>query len=308
VNIAGHKIPSWALWGGGIGAGLVAVIYLRSRGAGSPASAQSGNDPLTGLPYSQDNQTDPQTGLPYLTEAQEYGSVAAADAAAGTAASSGYATSGGGGYVGSAGYPTSTAAGSPSATQAYATNAAWSQAVTAGLASLGYTPTDVSAALGLYFADAPLSAVQASIVQAAIAEFGPAPQGTYSIIAAPSSGGAVGSGTGGTPTPSGGSYSSGGSSSAAASAPTGAPGSVTAGPSGKTTNLNVSWTTVAGATKYETDITKLDSGLIHDGVTGPGPITVDYVGQVAAQGWVKVRAGNSAGWGPWSASKQWSFK
>ncbi len=200
MNIGGHKIPKWAVWGGAIGGGLVLFIYFKNRSAGSSSSSQSGIDPATGLPYSQDNQI---------------------------AGESAYGAAGGGGgygYVGSAGFPTSNVA-NPSGTGSYATNAAWSQAVTAGLSSLGYSSTDIAAALGLYFADAPLTTVQASIVQAAIAEFGPPPQGTYSIVSSPSSGGAVGGSTGGTTTPVGGSTGSSSGSTGSSSGSTSGSGS-----------------------------------------------------------------------------------
>lgn len=219
MKIAGHNIPKWAAWGGAIGGGLVLYIYFKNRASGS---SQSGTDPATGLPYSQDDQTDPLTGMTYAAEASEYGSVAAAEEAASTASEPAYgASSGTYGYVGSAGYPTENVTDSTT-TGSYATNAAWSQAATAGLSSLGYSATDIAAALGLYFAGAPLTSDQASIVQAAVAEFGPPPQGTYSIVSTPSSGGAV-TGTGGTTTTSSGGTSSGAGTSGSVTAPKSAP-------------------------------------------------------------------------------------
>lgn len=210
AEIAGHKISNWWLIGGAAGGILVFYLYKHSSGASAASSAtdSSGIDPVTGLPYSQDNEIDPLTGLTYLAEAQQYGSVAAAEAAySGSAASSGYDEAGGagGGYVGTAGYPTSNVGGTTS-TPSYATNAQWAQAVTAGLVSLGYSATDIAAALGLFFAGQPLSTAAdgvsyVQIVQAAEAEFGPPPQGTYSIISQPASGSGTTTTTGGTTTP-----------------------------------------------------------------------------------------------------------
>lgn len=204
MNIAGHKINNWWLIGGG--AGLVLVIYLYRKGSSSSGSSTAANsssaiDPLTGLPYSEDNQVDPLTGMTYLAEAQEYGSVSAAEAA--VSSGSAYGSSGGGSaYSGTAGYPTLNAYGNTTVNgTSYATNAAWAQAVTTGLVSLGYSAADVSAALGLFFAGQPLGIAPdgvsyATIVQAAEAEFGLPPQGTYQIIAAPT-GSTTASGTGG---------------------------------------------------------------------------------------------------------------
>lgn len=165
------------------GVALVAggYLYLRHKASSSTASSSTDPnaiDPLTGLPYSQDQQVDPLTGLTYLAEAQQYGSVQAAEAAfSGTA---------GGGGAGTAGYPSgNVGTGTTGNTGSYATNAAWSQAVVAGLAALGYDPQAVSAALGALFAQAPLTPDQVTIVQAAEAEFGPPPQGSYPIIPGP---------------------------------------------------------------------------------------------------------------------------
>lgn len=191
VDIAGRKVNNWYVVGGVVGAGF--VIYLWKKNINGAAASSSGTastiDPVTGLPYSQDNQIDPLTGMTYLAEAQEYGSVSAAESAMSSAnglySSQGYA---GNGYVGTAGYPTSNVLGTGSVTSTnYATNAAWAQAVTAGLTALGYSSTDVSTALGLYFQDQPLGTLSDgasaySIVQAAVAEYGPPPVGSYSIV------------------------------------------------------------------------------------------------------------------------------
>lgn len=200
LTIAGHKISKVWLIGGAAGGVIVFVIIRRARsgGAGTSSADQSGTDPLTGLPYSMDNEVDPATGLTYLEEAQQYGSVAAAQAAvSGTVEPGG---TGDGGVIdtgGSAGGGTSSTSGS-----GFTTNAQWAQAVTTGLVSLGYSAQDVSSALGLYFQSQPLGTASdgtsyLAIVQAAVAEFGAPPVGSYPITGPPTSGGA-GGGTGGT--------------------------------------------------------------------------------------------------------------
>lgn len=193
MKIGGKKIPPWLAWGGGIGGGLVLFIVIRNRGssAGAAGAAAGGSaiDPVTGLPASEDNQQDPLTGMTYLAEAEQYGSVQAAEEA-----SSGFGLPGGSsGFGGTSGFPSGGSGGGTPTVTSFATNAAWAQAVTAGLAGLGYNSETVAAALGLYFAQHPLTADQASIVQAAVAEFGPPPQGTYPIITA---GNGTGSGSG----------------------------------------------------------------------------------------------------------------
>lgn len=203
ISILGRKVSPWAA--GAVGVGGVAVTWyaIRQHQASSAASAvsspasSSAIDPVTQLPYSQDNQVDPATNMTYLQEAEEYGSVAAAEQAM-TGAGIGAA-----GYYG-AGYPYGNYAGVPqnittvSGTE-YATNAAWAQAVEAGLTDIGYSSTDVASALGRYLGRLPETSAQAGIVQAAIAEYGPPPVGTYTVIMQSSTGstgsGNTGSGT-----------------------------------------------------------------------------------------------------------------
>jgi hypothetical protein len=191
VKIAGKKINNWYLIGGGVGVAAVIFLYRRHSGSGAAGSSPaSGTNPLTGLPYAQDNQVDPATGMSYLQEAQQYGSVAAAEQAAGSG--QGYLAGGQAGGV-TSGYPAFgqvTSTGTPGGTS-WSSNAQWAQAVTAGLTNLGYSPTDIAAALGLYFQSQPLGSgadgvSYLSVVQAAIAEFGPPPVGTFPLTGAPS--------------------------------------------------------------------------------------------------------------------------
>jgi hypothetical protein len=140
-------------------------------------------NPVTGLAYSQDNVTDPITGETYLAEAQQYGSVQAAEAAV-----SAYGLSTGGG----SGIPVNPVspppAGSPNTVvggSVYTSNSAWAQAATAGLTDIGYDGTAVAAALGAYLTGQPVTADQAKIINAAIAEFGPPPIGNFQVILQP---------------------------------------------------------------------------------------------------------------------------
>jgi cytoskeletal protein RodZ len=126
VEIAGHKIPNWALIGG---AGVLVAggiyVYKRSSNAASSSASSTTNpsaiDPVTGLPYSEDQTTDPLTGMTYLAEAQEYGSVSAAEAALLGSNSAGYDYAGGGDTTGTD--TTSTTASTPTTTTTASTPA-----------------------------------------------------------------------------------------------------------------------------------------------------------------------------------------
>jgi hypothetical protein len=169
---------------GGAGVAWFAIKQHQS----SSAASSSAIDPLTGLPASQDNQPDPVTGEAYLAEAQQYGSVSAAEQAlSGSGLSGGYYGTGGSGLIGTSTGASLVPANTVQGT-AYATNAAWAQAVEAGLTDIGYAPTDISAALGRYLSGLSETAAQAGIVQAANAEYGPPPVGSFQVIQAPAAG------------------------------------------------------------------------------------------------------------------------
>lgn len=74
-----------------------------------------------------------------------------------------------------------------------------------------------------------------------------------------------------------------------------------------TSNLTVVWAAVGGATKYELLVMGPQAGT----KTDQNAITKTYYvvsSKVAGtNGTFKVRAGNTAGWGPWSATKTFSF-
>ncbi len=192
VTIGGKKFPKWGVYASVIGGiGVVGYVIYRkhqadSTAANSSTSSASSIDPTTGLPYSEDNTVDPATGMTYLEEAQEYGSVAAAEAAvegqdeAGLYSGSAYTDAGGTLEE----VPYSDISGSETGTN-YTSNAEWAQAAEAGLSDIGYASTDVSAALGRYLANLSLTPDQATIVYAAIAEYGPPPVGSFQVILAP---------------------------------------------------------------------------------------------------------------------------
>jgi hypothetical protein len=237
------------------GGGLVAVyLVIKQRKAAAAASGtQTGTDPVTGLPYSQDNQVDPLTGQTYLAEAQEYGSVAAAEQAV-SAESAGLTNYGSGAETSSYGYAPGT--GSTVSGTGYASNAAWSQAVTAGLGDLGYSSSDVASALGLYLGGLPLNTLAdgtsaVSIVQAALAEYGPPPTPPAAGIIMPS----------GTSTAAAGSTSTSTTPTTTSTPPpaaaASAPAVITVAPTGFRVvsvtggdNVNLAWNAVKGATGY----------------------------------------------------------
>lgn len=185
--------------GGGAAIGLYAIYaHHKSTGSWNPFSssttagtaaastAASGTDPITGMPYSDDSATDPATGLTYLAEAQQYGTVAAAEA---SVAAYGQSTATGSGIPVNPASPAS--AGSVNTvvgTSVYTSNAAWEQAATAGLVSVGYDGPTVATALGNYVTQTPLTPAQITIVNTAIGEYGPAPVGNLQIIPQPASG------------------------------------------------------------------------------------------------------------------------
>ena len=189
LDISGHKVSPLAATA--IGAGSLVVIWFAWRQHQAAQSASSGDssaiDPVTGLPYSQDSQTDPLTGMTYLQEAQEYGSVQAAEQATAGESAIDYS-----GLYGTGSGLTGTSTGQdltpPNVVQGttYGSNAAWAQAVESGLTDIGYSSTDVAAALGRYLANLSETSSQASIVQAGIAEYGPPPVGSYQVILASS--------------------------------------------------------------------------------------------------------------------------
>ena len=184
------KTQIYVAVGGATAVGGYLVIHHHSTtGSWNPWSSGSGaassaTDPVTGLPVSEDNTIDPVTGLTYLAEAQQYGSVSTAEAS--VSAYGGSEASGSGIPVNPA-VPESDqgSANTVVGTNVYTSDSAWSQAAQAGLTDIGYTGTDVSAALGLYLTGQPVTSTQAQIINAAIGEYGPPPQGSFQITLQP---------------------------------------------------------------------------------------------------------------------------
>jgi hypothetical protein len=224
VKIGGKQVPNWAVYGG-IGVAVVGgVLWWRNRSAGSstPSNATTA--------ATNANLIDPATGIPY------------ADETAGAIGSTG-------GYSGLGyGYPTSDITGSTlSSGTSFTTNAQWAQAVEAGLTGLGYDAQAVGSAIGKYLLSQPLTSDQVTIVQTAVAEYGPPPVGTFAIIAGgaappppPSGGGGPGPGGGGWTPPPGG-----GGAAGRLAAPVGIHLTI----DGKT-GVRLAWGPVTGATGY----------------------------------------------------------
>lgn len=195
-------LSKWQLYavigGGTLIAGYAEYKHHQSTGSWSPfatapAAASSpggsGIDPVTNLPYSDDSVTDPETGLTYLAEAQEYGSVTAAEA---SVSQYGQSTASGSGIgVNPASPPSSGSVNTTVGSSIYTSNAAWATAVEAGLGSINpsnpgqYDGTDIGEAIGAYLQGQPLTPGQAQVVSVALAEFGDPPVGTFQIILAP---------------------------------------------------------------------------------------------------------------------------
>jgi len=193
----GKKANKWVVIavaaGGSVAAYVVYKNHQKSAAAAASASSSTAagmvTDPTTGEQY-QSTAIDPDTGLTYGQEIGEYGSVEAADESAQSAQESELENEGdlyGTGYDASD-YSTGTY-GSTTTTSGdvYTSNSAWAQAATAGLTDIGYTGTQVSNALGEYLTGTPVDSSDAAIIQAAIAEYGNPPVGSFQIIAAPAS-------------------------------------------------------------------------------------------------------------------------
>lgn len=186
IKVFGHEIstPAAAAIAGGSGLAIW-FAYKQHKDAASSSANPSAIDPVTGLPYSQDDQIDPLTGLAYLAEAQEYGSVQAAEQAVAAESADDLSSAGDSGLTGSStGVSTGSGTVTDVPTSGYSTNAQWAAAVQAGLVDIGYSAADVAAALGAYLGSLPETAAQAGIVNTALAEYGPPPVGSFTVILA----------------------------------------------------------------------------------------------------------------------------
>jgi hypothetical protein len=246
ITIAGKHVNKWFVYGGIGGVVIVGVLYFKNKNSSSSSgsSTQDAIDPVTGLPFSQDNQVDPATGMTYLAEAEQYGSVSSAE----TAVQAGFGSGGGsGGVSGVSGDAFGFPAGSSSGTSVVAiTNADWAQEVISALPGVtGDSQSNVATAVANYLAGLPLTSTQANDIQVALAEFGPPPTGSFSIITQGSGGGPTGTGN---PPPSGG-----GGGGGVPPAPT----VIKVAPTGfrvvsvtNHDNVNLAWNAVPGASGY----------------------------------------------------------
>jgi hypothetical protein len=286
VLVGGVAVSGYALYQHHKTSGSWSPFATGTSGSSSTTSTTQ-TDPVTGLPYSQDDAVDPVTGLMYLAEAQQYGSVQAAEADVSQFGQS--TTSGSGIGVQPATYPV---ANSPSGTQTgspYTSNAAWAQAAQAGLTDIGYDGPTVAAALGAYLTQTPLTSAQAVIVNTAIGEFGPPPVGNLQVILQPTSGpGQTGGG----------------------SSPTIKPGIPTLSVTPSTGFADFGWSNVTGATEYEltvkgaggkgTGTSNVDETLTGNHAEHVTLAKGDYVAQ--------VRAHNAGGYSSWSPIKHFTVK
>ena len=320
-----NKLPTWGKVAIGIGgAGGVYYAYRTHENAKAAAAAAS-TDSSTGS-SSYDSETDPITGLTYGEDISEYGSVQAADdavqeqdseeAGLSSADNGAYDVGGGGGYYEDYGYGED--GGTTTGTTSVATNAQWVSEVTAGLEQLGYSASDVTAALGLYLASLPMSSSQAAIISTALAEYGPPPVGSYTVTLSSSSSGTGTATTGnstGSSTSSTGSSSTGSSTSSTGSStsssgsstssnsnatPETAPINLRASTSGAVTTI--SWQAVGAVSGYEYQIAQPSGALYRSGsVTVPSG-SFDNLVDIQKGVWhFKCRAFNAAGFGPWSS-------
>jgi len=155
--------------------------------AGAASTSGTVTDTTTGQVYS-DTAVDPITNLTYASEIANYGSVATADSEFASAYGTGASTGGVEPQSFATGYTSNLASvgtSSISGNNVYTSNSAWSQAVTAGLTDVGYDGPTVSAALGSFLTGTPLTTAQVTIVNTAIAEYGPPPEGNIQVIQQP---------------------------------------------------------------------------------------------------------------------------
>jgi hypothetical protein len=312
------KLPKWgkaAIIIGG--AGGVYYAWRVHENAKAAAAASTSSTDSTGS-SSYDQQTDPITGLTYGEDISEYGSVQAADTAvqqqdsqeAGLngAYDTGYGYSGGGG----AGYYSyGESGGTTTGTTTITTNAQWVSEVANGLEQLGYSSANVTAALGLYLANLPMSSSQAAIISTALAEYGPPPTGSYTVNLSSSTSGAGTATTGNTG--STGSTSSSNTTGSSSNGSTGSTGSTTSSSSTSAThapidppegvtvsnsgdNVTFKWPSVGGATKYSIDITSNGANLWSSQSLTGNSVTVGIHSHPSFQ-W-SMASGNSAGWSP----------
>jgi hypothetical protein len=171
---------------GGVAVGGATLLaYKKKKSAGTaPAGSAAGmvTDQTTGQSYPADS-IDPVTDLAYGIELQEYGSVAAADAAVAQPGSTYAGTGTPGGNGGGDSYDGQSSGGSG----ASPTNAQWVTEVEAALSQLNYADADIQQGLARYFSSSPQGTAADGtnlyqMMDTAIGEFGPPPTGTYALV------------------------------------------------------------------------------------------------------------------------------
>jgi hypothetical protein len=185
LPIIGETKPAVVIIGAVVIAGGIWLYYRHEQNAAASSAAPGTSSTDDG------SQIDPATGYPYGSAQDEQ--ALAEQSASGSGAYGGYDETGSDidpatGFV--TGSPQDLAAlqqlyGTGTTTSTVpTTNAQWAQDVQSTLTAIGYNGHNVSVAVGLYLGRKALDANQQEIIQTALAEVGPPPSGSYTIIAA----------------------------------------------------------------------------------------------------------------------------
>jgi hypothetical protein len=168
-KIMGLSKPQLAIVGVG-GAVTVFLVFKHMQASSSAASNTSASSGAT------DGSIDPATGYAYGSPEDQ--------AALAEQQSGGISGVGASDGLDSEYYPaTATTSTSPQ------TNSQWAQTAQQDLVNIGYDPETVAGAIGAYLGGIALTPTQVGIVQVALAEAGPPPTGSYSIITQGTTGG-----------------------------------------------------------------------------------------------------------------------
>jgi hypothetical protein len=262
----------------GIGGAIaVVLVYKHYQSASAAAAANSAsNTAATTSTAAQD--IDPETGYPY-------GSVQDEEALAGMSGEGAEDE-----YGSDLGLTSEPYYSSEPTTESPTTNAAWSQYVQQQLSTIGYDAETVAGAVGAYLAQIPLTSNQAQIIQVALAECGPPPQGEYSIIPQSTTSTSTSTGTGTSSTSTGTTSSSG-----SYPAPTGLSDTPYA------TSVDLGWTPVSGATNYHYQVQQ-DGHVNADQVVSVTHASVPSLKSNTTYQW-RVSADPSGQWSAWRSFK-----
>jgi hypothetical protein len=178
-KILGLSKPQLAIVGVG-GAVTIFLVFKHYQNANAANAASTTANTSADI--------DPATGYPYGSPEDEAALSEQQSDLSGLAASDG----------GTVSEPTGTT--TTTTTTGATTNAAWAQEAQAALVALGYNAESAAGAIGAYLGGIAETPSQVNMIQIVLAEVGPPPVGTYSIISAGSSGGGS-TGTTGNPAP-----------------------------------------------------------------------------------------------------------